>query len=303
MIIPQKPKFAFMGGRLRPYDEAALHVGCEAVTRGLNVFEGVRGYWQPDGSFALVRLRSHYERLKRSARLLYLPLSPSYEEYEDGIRALCEVLLQPGQDMWFRTTLFGVQGFWGQDTVTDLVIIGYQADMSVPAPIDLGVSTWRRSDDVALPARIKTGTNYQAARLARIEGRARGCHDMVLLNQWGRVAEATGACLLMVRAGRVYTPPATEGALESITAEIIEALAHSAGIPFERRPIDRTELLVSDEIALCGTMDEVRIAKSIEGLALSTESAIFPALRTRYLQAVGGADPHPVAELTRVRFR
>jgi branched-chain amino acid aminotransferase len=298
----QKPKFAYMGGRLRPYDEAALHVGCEAVIRGVNVFEGVRGYRQPDGSFALVRLRSHYERLKRSARLLYLPFSPSYQEYEDAIRTLCEALLQPGQEMWFRTTLFGVEGLWGQDTVSDLVIVGYQAEMSAPRPIDLGVSTWRRSGDEALPARIKTGANYQAGRLARIEGRARGCHDMVLLNQRGRVAEATVASLLMVRDGKVYTPPATEGALESITAEIIEVLAHSAGIPFERRPIDRTELLVADEIALCGTMDEVRIAKSIEGLGLSTESTIFPALQTRYLEAVRGIDPHPVAELTTVGF-
>jgi len=40
--------------------------------------------------------------------------------------------------------------------------------------------------------RAKSGANYQVARLARIEGRARGCQDMVLLNDSGRVAEATG---------------------------------------------------------------------------------------------------------------
>ena len=65
------------------------------------------------------------------------------------------------------------------------------------------MSTWRRSSDVSLPARIKTGSNYQVGRLARIEGRARGCQDMVLLNEAGRVAESTGSCLLLVRNGKV----------------------------------------------------------------------------------------------------
>ncbi|EKD36569.1 MAG: branched-chain amino acid aminotransferase, partial [uncultured bacterium] len=66
----QKPDFVHMNGKLRPWDEATLHVGCEAAIRGLNVFEGVKSYRQPDGSLAIVLLRRHYERLQRSARLL-----------------------------------------------------------------------------------------------------------------------------------------------------------------------------------------------------------------------------------------
>ena len=65
----QKPEFVYMGGKLRAWDEAKLHVGCEAVIRCAHVFEGVKGYWQPDGTFGIVMLRQHYERLRRSARL------------------------------------------------------------------------------------------------------------------------------------------------------------------------------------------------------------------------------------------
>ena len=113
-----------------------------------------------------------------------------------------------------RTTLFAIDGHWGEWTVSDLIVTAYHQDKQVPSPICIGTSTWQRSSDVSLPARIKTGTNYQVARLARIEGRARGCQEMVLLNQWGRVAEATGSCVLMVREGTIYSPPPTEGALE-----------------------------------------------------------------------------------------
>lgn len=297
MIKLQKPKFVYMGGKLRLWNEAMLHVGCEAVTRGLNVFEGVKGYWQPDGRFGIVRLRQHYERLRRSARLLHIPFDRTYDEYVRAIHDLIGALLEPDRDMWARTTLFVTEGHWGENTIADLIVTAYHQDKQPPESINLGVSTWRRSVDVSLPARIKTSTNYQVARLARIEGRAQGCQDMVLLNQWGRVAEATGSCVLIVRDGVIYTPPATEGALESITLDIVEALSHSLGIKFIRRPIDRTELLIADEVAICGTLAEVTLVKAIEGLPLAKGKSILAALQTRYLQAVRGIDPHPFVEL------
>ena len=73
--------------------------------------------------------------------------------------------------------------------------------MQLPKPINLGISTWQRSSDASLPARIKTSTNYQVGRLARIEGRSKNYDDMILLNQWGRVAEATTSCTFIVRDG------------------------------------------------------------------------------------------------------
>jgi branched-chain amino acid aminotransferase len=121
---------------------------------------------------------------------------------------------------------------------------------------------------------------------------------MVLLNQWGRVAEATVACIVMVRDGTVYTPPATEGSLESITLDLIEDLATSSGIPFVRRPIDRTELLIADEVGVCGTLTELTVASSIEGLPLSAESPILNSLQRRYLDAVRGIHPHPAIDLS-----
>jgi len=296
----QKPEFVHMNGKLCPWDEATLHVGCEAAIRGLNVFEGVKGYRQPDGSLAIVMLRRHYERLQRSARLLYIPFEHTYEEFVHGLRELAEALVQPDKEMWFRITLFVTQGHWGQDTAAEMVITGYQVDTALPQPINLGVSTWRRSTDVSLPARIKTGANYQVARLARIEGRALCCEDMVLLNQEGRVAEATGSCILIVREGKVYTPPATEGALESITLYAIEALARKLGIPFERRPIDRTELVIAYELAICGTLAEVVPVKMIEGRPLPAKAPLLQALQTSYFQAVRGIEPHPEIEMTNV---
>lgn len=200
--------------------------------------------------------------------------------------------------MWVRASLYVVEGHWGEGTVADLVLTAYHQKKTPPAPIKIGVSTWQRSSDNTVPPRIKTSTNYQVARLARIEGRARGCSEMILLNQSGRVAEATGACVLVVREGCVITPPATEGRLESITLEIVEKICKSLSIPFVERPIDRTELRIADEIRLVGTLAEMTPVSWMDDYELPAKSPLTDAIAETFWKAVRGVKPHPAIEMT-----
>ena len=265
----QKPQWVYFAGKIRPWDEAVLHISSEAVTRGLNVFEGLKGYWQQDGvNFGIVAMRRHFARLQRSARLLHIPCPVNYDQFESACHDLIRSLYEPSRDMWVRATLYVIEGHWGEGTVADLVLTAYHTEKTPPEPIDTGVSTWQRASDVTVPPRIKTSTNYQVARLARIEGRKRGYSEMILLNQWGRVAEGTGSCLIMVRDGKVVTPPASEGALESITIEIICDICESLGIEVVRRPIDRTELYIAEEICFAGTLAEIVPVRNIDDYPL-----------------------------------
>jgi branched-chain amino acid aminotransferase len=296
----QKPDWVFFEGEVRPWEEAVLHVSAEAVVRGLNVFEGLKGYWQEDGRFGFVHLERHYARLTRSASLLYIPVTFSYDEFESACFELTRALYRPDKDLYIRATLFVVEGHYGAGTRADLVLTGYQQEKEPPAPITMGVSTWRRAPDVAMPPRIKTGMNYQVARLARIEGRSRGYEDMILLNELGRVAESTGACVLMVRGGSVHTPPPSEGALESITLDVFAELSSSLGIELLRRPIERSELYIADELGLTGTLSEITLVQSIDDRALSEEAPLLSMLARRYRDAVKGVDYHPAVELAMV---
>ena len=301
MAALQKPPYVYMNGGIVAWDDARIHVSAEALIRGMSVFEGIKGYWKFDNSeLALLALRKHFDRLTRSTRLQHLPFSMSYDAFRDACAALVGKLKTPDKDLWLRTTVYAVEGNWGADTVTDLVITCYQQEKARPAPIDLGVSTWQRPLDTGLPARIKSPANYQAGRLARIEGRRQGFGDMVLLNQWGRVAEATGACVLVVRDGCVATPPPHEGCLESITVDILEGLCRSLNIPFERRPIDRSELLVADEIALAGTLMELGVVRRMESQSLPAATPVFDKLRDEYWACMRGERKHAVVTLTRV---
>ena len=296
----QKPDWVFFSGEVRPWEEAVLHVSAEAVVRGLNVFEGLKGYWQEDGRFGFVHLKRHYARLTDSASLLYIPVTFSYDEFESACFELTRALYRRDKDLYIRATLFVVEGHYGEGTRADLVLTGYQQEKEPPGPITLGVSTWRRAPDVAMPPRIKTGMNYQVARLARIEGRSRGYEDMILLNESGRVAESTGACVVMVRGGSVHTPPPSEGALESITLDVLCDLCASLGIEFERRPVERSELYVADEVGLTGTLAEITLLRSIDDRPLPEEAPLLSSLAKRYREAVTGVDPHPAVELAMV---
>ena len=296
----QTPRFVLKNGELIPWADAVVHVGCEAVKQGLSVFEGIKGYWLSDGNFGLLELRRHYDRLRRSASLLQIPYAGTFEEFKAGVVSLTRALLVPEKDLWIRTPLFVVEGHWGEDTRADLIMTAYQADKSRPRALKLGISTWQRSADNSVSYRIKSTANYQVSRLARIEGRSRNCDDMILLNQWGRVAEATGAALLVVRDHKIITPAHTEGALESITVDIAQTIAQSIGIEFERRPIDRTELLIADEMCLCGTLNELVPAAYIDDHLLEPGSPVLSKLRSCFYDIVRGAVEHDGISITRL---
>src|SRR5215211_5159806 len=244
----QQPKWIYSGGEVRPWADAVLHVTTEGCQRGMNVFEGLKGFWQQDGRFGLLAMPRHFARLKRSAALMHMPFDMTFDEFDAACHEITACQREPSRNMWIRATLFLVEGYWGADDKTDLVLAAYHYPKGPPARMASGISTWRRASDNSVPARIKTSFNYLSTRFAKIEGRSRGYPEMVLLNEQGRAAEFVGSGLVVVRDGTVYTPPPSEGTIKSITVDIIPMLCADLGIRFKSRPIQRTELVIADEV-------------------------------------------------------
>lgn len=287
----QRPAFASVNGELVAYDDVKIHVSAEALTRALSVFEGMKGYWDPESrEFGIRCPRQHYDRLRRSAALLHIPVAFAYEEFRDACLDLARALLTVERDLWLRATMYVVEGHWGEGTRADLVVTAFHQSKDLAPPMSLTVSSWRRSGDTQLPYRAKASANYVVARLARIEASGRGFDDAVLLNDTGRVAEATGSCVVALRDGVVLSPPAYEGALESITLNIVERICRRDGLPFERRPVDRTELVTSDEVAVAGTISELTPISRVDAAEFRVDGALST-LRDRYVSAMRRAAP------------
>jgi branched-chain amino acid aminotransferase len=152
-------------------------------------------------------------------------------------------------------------------------------------------STWTRISDVSSPPRVKSGPNYQNGRLASLEANANGFDWAILLTNQGKISEAPGACLFMVRNGQVVTPPLTSDILESVTrATLIELFSKELKRPVVEREIDRTELYVAEEVFLCGSGAEVMPVVSLDRIDIGdgTIGPVTREIQTLYFDVVRG---------------
>lgn len=258
------PSYLWLNGKMTPWDDATIHVSEMGWSTIGAVFEGIRGYWNPDeGELYIFRLREHMERLQRSMKLVHLPLDYSLDTLIDVTIELARKN-DCTQDTYFFPLAYSADSYHtrydSMQVQTALQIV------TRPMPSHLGagkgasakVSSWRRISEDVMPPRVKNLSNYRNGQLARQEVAMDGYDTAIILNHLGKVSEGPGACVMFVRDGKLITPDLTSGILESITRDAILTLARDVlGIPVEERVVDRTELYLADEVFFCGTAAEI----------------------------------------------
>jgi len=251
--------WAYFRGQIVPLGDARISVMTHAFNYGTAVFEGIRAYWNEEEEqlFAL-EILPHFERLKRSARLLHMDIPMTPRELAD---ATLEVLRRDRlrEDMYIRPLIYKSSESIGvrlHNLDADVVIfaIPFGQYIDTEAGIRAQVSSWRRTDDNAIPARSKITGAYVNGALAKSEAQMNGYDEAIVLTQDGHVSEGSAENLFIVRNGRLITPPVTDNILEGITRRRLMQIAlERLEVPVEERTIDRTELYVADEVFLCGT--------------------------------------------------
>ncbi len=282
------PAFGWLDGAVVPWRDCTVHARSQGGLWGSNVFEGIRAYRKEGGGELLFfRFADHLQRFRRSMKCVRMELPYPDEQILAGCR---DLLAANGFHADAHIVITGYFGI-GQDL--DPLNLTGEAGLHITAVethrrpaqaegISVCVSSWRRISDDTMPPRIKTGANYHNNRLAHQEAVRNGYHTALLLNGRGQLAEAPGACLVMVRDGQLLTPPGTSGVLEGITvATIAELATQQLGLHLTHRELDRTELYVADEAFLCGTMQEVLPVTSVDGLPIGDGR---PGATTRRLQ-------------------
>lgn len=291
---PPLPEFGWHNGKMLPFDQCVVHVRSQGAFWGANVFEGLRGYWRADEQrLYLFRLQDHLDRLRRSMKSVWMEIGYSDAE----LTSACLDVLRANE--FAEDVHMCVVAYFGMmpnlDSLAHTDVTGVHVTASrlprVPAyhnGVSLAIASWRRIGDDSMPPRIKTGANYHNSRLAHHEAVRNGFDSTLLLNQRGNVSEAPGSCVVMVRDGRLVTPPGTSGVLEGITLATVADLAAELGLVMERREIDRTELYVADELFLCGTLVEIRPIVAIDRLPVGAgvPGPVTRVLQERYERAV-----------------
>ena len=214
--------WAFFRGEIVPLRDARISVMTHAFNYGTAVFEGIRAYWNADqGQLWALDLIQHYERIKASARFLMMDVPYTAEELAGHT---VEVLRRDGlrEDVYVRPLIYKSSETIGvrlHNLDADVVIFGipFGQYIDTEGGIRAQVSTWRRTDDNAIPARGKITGAYVNGALAKSEAQLNGYDEAIVLTQDGHVSEGSAENLFLVKGGKLITPSVTDNILEGIT--------------------------------------------------------------------------------------
>ena len=259
----------FMNGKYISSDKAVVPVKTHALLYGTSVFEGIRAYYNDENNqMYIFRMKEHFERLLRSAKILHI-LSPY--SIEDYMSQTVELIKKNKyrKDVYIRPTLYkstqticpGLSG--AEDGYFSFTLpFGDYYDMS--KGLDLCVSGWRRTSDNAIPPRAKIAGAYANAALINTDAHNFGFDDAIVLSENGQVTEGSAMNLMFVMNGKLVTTTTTDDILEGVTRNTVIELAKDIGIEVIERDVDRSELYLMDEVFVCGTGAQITPVSSID---------------------------------------
>jgi len=300
----------WLDGAIVEPEDAKISIFTECAMRGANVYEGMRAYWsERRGNLFIWLLDQHIRRLGQSMKIMRM--TPAYDPATLSQAVLAWARANEfREDVHFRLVAYfgkggGFRGFRPGEITTGAWIAGgpRRHDDALQNGVNVCVSSWRRIADDAVPPRVKAGANYQNSRLAAVEATVNGYDDVILLTREGKVAEAAGASLMLVRDGELVTPPVTDGILEGITRRALMRLyRHSTGRGVIERSVDRSELYIADEIFICGSAEEVTPVVSVDRIPVGDGKvgAMTRKLQKLFQDAARGEDTEFARELTAV---
>ena len=247
----------WINGEFVDWADANVHV----LTHGLHyascVFEGQRVYGGD-----IFKLEEHTARLFNSARLLDFEIPYTEEQINAANRDV--VLRNKIVDGYVRPVAWRgseMMGVSAQANKINVSIAVWQwpsyFDPEARAKgIKLGVSKWRRPDPRTAPVHSKAAGLYMICTLSKHAAEAQGCHDALMYDWRGQIAEATGANIYFVKDGKLHTPT-PDCFLDGITRRSVMELAQARGIEIVERAIMPEEMAGFSECFLTGTAAEV----------------------------------------------
>jgi branched-chain amino acid aminotransferase len=295
--------YAWFQNQCVPFEEARISIATHALHYGTGAFGGMRAIPDPQQADTMLLFRAdrHARRLSQSARLLLTDLT------EETILTSLTAMLranQPDKPIYLRpfvyTSDLGIAPRL-HDIETDFLIYALAlGDYLSPEGVSCRISSWTRQEDRSLPLRGKISGAYITSSLAKTEAVQSGFDEALLLNSRGKISEASGMNLFLVRDGVLITPGVDQDILEGITRASVIELAKAIGIPVVERAVDKTELFIADEVFLTGTAAKITPIRQIESTVLRHDRPIMQSLKSKLVAITEGRDPAYEHWVTRI---
>lgn len=260
---------AFFEGKFVPLSDAKISVQVHGFNYGTAIFEGIRGYYNPnEEEMYLFRLVEHYRRMLKSCKIIKIELPFNEQELAD---LTCELVKRNNfrRDIYIRPLAYKTACQIGTKLSpgSDFTVFAVPMDdyIATNRALKVCISSWRRVEDNSIPPRGKICGSYVNSALAATEARDNGFDEAIVLNNDGHVAEGAAMNIFMVRDGKLITTPITANILEGITRTTLARIAkEEINTEMEVRQIDRSELYIADELFFCGTGAQIAPIGSVD---------------------------------------
>ena len=297
--------YAWFDGKCIPFNEAKISIATHALHYGTAAFGGMRAIPNPENKneFLLFRTEKHIKRLSQSARLLLTDIDEDYI-----LNCLKEVIKKnkPDKPIYIRPFIYtsdlGIAPRLHNIETSFFIYCIELGDYLSPEGVSCRMSSWTRQEDRSLPLRGKISGAYITSSLAKTEASLSGYDEALLLNSNGKVSEASGMNLFIVRNGELITPGVDQDILEGITRLSVIELAKSIGLNVIERAVDKTELFIADEVFLTGTAAKITPVKQIESTKLNTHRPLMNKLKSKLVEITEGRSKDYDNWVTRIKL-
>jgi branched-chain amino acid aminotransferase len=260
----------YIDGKFVDEKNAKVSVFDHGLLYGDGIFEGIRAY-----NGRVFKLEEHIDRLFYSAKAILLNIPISHAEIMRTVLETCR--RNKIRDGYIRLLVTRGVGSLGLNPYKckrpSVIVIADKIQLYPPEYYERGldiitVPTIRNLHSALNPA-IKS-LNYLNNILAKIEALNGGCEEAIMLNAEGYVSECTGDNVFILKAGRMFTPPLSAGALYGITRSVVIEMAREASIDVSEPNLTRYDLFNADECFLTGTGAELIPVVKIDGRVVGT---------------------------------
>ena len=230
----------YLNGMFVKATEAKIDLYSQSLHYGYSVFEGIRSYKTINNETAIFKAEEHYDRLKNSAEVTNIPFTYSTSEL---ITATYELLSRNNlQDAYIRPLVYA------------------PANMSFVKNKEsfISIAVWKMEPFLGEKLFKVMTSSFQRPNPKgfKIEAKANGFDEALLLDMNDNVAEGPGANIFFEKDGKLFTPP-PGNILPGITRATVIEICKELDIPVEEKHFTVDELKEADAAFYCGTAAEV----------------------------------------------
>ena len=253
------PGYFVHNGQLFREGKAVISPDNRSFRYGDGLFETMRVI---NGNILLKAL--HFERLLRGMKLLQFDIPEFFTavQLEEDIVSLCKKNRIEDKAV-VRLVVFRNDGglYDLEDMRPNYIIQGMPLQQYPAAPAGDGGLVIDIYPDASKACNIFSevkSNNFLLYVMGAMYARQNGLGDCLILNQYGRIADATIANVFWIKNGVIHTPPIEEGCVAGVTRRFLLQQLPAAGYTINEQPLTPDDLLSADEVFLTNAVRGIR---------------------------------------------